>query len=100
MVIQFKRFEYLVSFGCLALLGYFAWHAAYGTRSYKYRDVLQVNVSFLERQLENVSNQRKTIEAQVTLLRPESIDPDLLDELARRDLDLAKPTDLVVHYSN
>jgi cell division protein FtsB len=100
MVIQFKRFEYLVSLGCLLLLGYFAWHAAYGARSYKFRDIQQVNVSFLQKQLEHITVQRKAIESQVTLVRPENLDPDMLDELARRDLDLVKSTDLVVHYSN
>jgi cell division protein FtsB len=100
MVIRFKRFDYLVTLACLALLGYFAWHAAYGARSYKFHDVLQVNANFLEKQLGNIMSQRKTIEAQVSLVRPENIDPDMLDELARRDLDLVKSTDLVVHYSN
>jgi cell division protein FtsB len=100
MVMRFKRFDYLVSVGCLLLLAYFAWHAAYGTRSYKFHDVLVVNSNFLAKQLEIMSDQRKAIEAQVSLVRPENIDPDMLDELARRDLDLAKSTDLVVHYSN
>jgi hypothetical protein len=35
------------------------------------------------------------LENKVVLLRPESIDPDLLDELARENLELAKPTDVV-----
>jgi cell division protein FtsB len=100
MVIELKRFEYVVSMACLALLGYFAWHAVYGARSYSYRDVLQVHLSFLEKQKEVIIAQRKAIEDRVVLVRPESVDPDLLDELVRRNLNLVKSTDLVVHYTN
>jgi cell division protein FtsB len=39
--------------------------------------------------------ERIRLENKVALLRPESIDPDLLDELARGTLELAKPGDVV-----
>ena len=44
---------------------------------------------------EALQAERMRLENKVALLRPESIDPDLLDELARGNLELAKPTDVV-----
>jgi cell division protein FtsB len=43
--------------------------------------------------------ERLRLENKVALLRPESIDPDLLDELARGKLELARPTDVVAFTS-
>ena len=46
-----------------------------------------------------VVTSRRQLEEKVALLRPESIDPDLLDEMARGQLQMARPSDLVV-YTN
>jgi cell division protein FtsB len=95
-IMGFKRFEFLVSFGCLVLLGYFAWTAFYGPRGYPYRDQLAKRITVLETELDDISTERKVIETQVALMRPESIDPDMLDELARKTLDLAATNEIVV----
>jgi cell division protein FtsB len=97
-IIGFKRFEVLVSFGCLVLLGYFGWHGFYGTRGYPYRDHLQQQTVVLSRDLDAIALQRKTKETRVALMRPESLDPDLLDELARKDLDMVGKNDIVVEF--
>ena len=91
-----RRFDIIVTCVCCALLGYFAWHACKGPRGFPYRDGLEVKVA-----LARPPNTRpcrasaQRLENKVALLRPESIDPDLLDELARGNLELAKPTDVV-----
>jgi cell division protein FtsB len=94
-----KRFEFLVSFGCLVMLGYFGWHAFYGTRGFPYREQLLKHSEMLTRELEGIATQRKTIETRVALMRPESIDPDLLDELARKDLNMVKQSDIIVQFT-
>lgn len=90
-----RRFDFIVTCVCCALLGYFAWHAWKGPRGFLYRDGLEVNVALLATRYEALHAERRRLEDKVTLLRPESIDPDLLDELARGHLELAKPTDVV-----
>jgi cell division protein FtsB len=97
---SFKRFELLVSFGCMVMLGYFAFYAFYGVRGYPYRDQLDVQFASLTNDFDSISAQRKAIESRVALLRPESVDPDLLDELARSNLDMANQNDIVVKFSN
>ena len=86
----------IVAGACLALLGYVAWQGVYGPRSFHYRDKLGRQYAQLQADLVAVSGQRAAREEQVQRLRPETIDADLVDELARRDLNMAAPSDFVV----
>jgi cell division protein FtsB len=90
-----RRFDLIVTCVCCGLLGYFAWHAWKGPRGFPYKDRLTADVAALETKYEDLHATRLKLENKVSLLRPESIDPDLLDELARGKLELAKPTDVV-----
>ena len=94
-----RRFDFVVTCVCCALLGYFGWHAYKGPRGFPYKDSLEVKVAGLKDKFEGLQKEREKLEGKVSLLRPESIDPDLLDELARGNLDLAKPTDVVAFTS-
>jgi cell division protein FtsB len=96
---RFKRLEVLVSFCCLAMLGYFGWYAFHGARGYPYRDRLVAQLEFTTQAASDMTRQRQTIEDRVKLMRPESIDPDLLDELARRVLYVGKSNDIIVKTS-
>ena len=90
-----RRFDLVVTCVCCALLGYFAWHAWKGPRGYPYRDGLEAKVAMLQLKYDGLRQQREKLEHRVSLLRPESIDPDLLDEMARAKLEMAKPGDVV-----
>ena len=90
-----RRFDLIVTMVCCALLGYFGLHAYKGPRGFPYRDGLEARLAVLKSRYENHHSERLRLESKVALLRPESIDPDLLDELARGNLELAKPTDVV-----
>ena len=57
---------------------------------------MQNAVHAAEVNLNQVRNDRMILEARVKKLRPDSIDPDLLDEEARKQLDVAKPNDMVI----
>ncbi len=95
-LVHLKKFELLVSFASAAMLGYLVWYGIYGARGFPLRDKLDVQLVQLKAESETILGQRQALEARVTLLRPESIDPDYLDELARRDLFLVKPSDVIV----
>lgn len=94
-----RRFDLVVTCVCCALLGYFGWHAYKGPRGFPYQEGLKVKLASLTDKYDSLHAQRLRTENKVTLLRPESIDPDLLDELARGNLELAKPTDVVAFTS-
>jgi cell division protein FtsB len=98
-VIRFKRFDYVVSMGCMTMLAYFAWQAFYSPRGYPYRDQLIAHIELLTKQRDEINGQRNSFESRVALMRPESIDPDMLDELVRKDLGMVKSTDVVVEFA-
>jgi|SRR5437868_109662 cell division protein FtsB len=91
-----RKFDLIVMTVCLSLLGYFGWHVYYGPRSFTHRDELVAKSTELEIKLTMVRDQRETLEHKVSLMRAQSIDPDMLDELARSTLDYGKPTDLII----
>ena len=93
------RLEFLVSIASLAVFGYLAWQGVYGPRSIHYRDNLANQLAQSKADFITVFNQRKMLEGRVQQMRPESVDADLLDEFARRNLNMAKPTDLVVNLN-
>ncbi len=90
-----RRFDFVVTCVCFALLCYFGWHAYEGPRGFPYKEAEEAKLAVLKVRHEALHTERLRMENKVTLLRPESIDPDLLDELARGQLELAKPTDVV-----
>ena len=90
------RFDFIITAACFALLGYLAWHAWHGPRGYPYRDRLLEETAVLQDQFAKVLSERTTLEQQVALLRPDHIDPDMLDQLARERLEMVRPNELVV----
>ena len=55
----------------------------------------EADISRLTRVRDDLRAEREDLERHVALLRPQSIDPDTVEELARRDLGYAYPNDLV-----
>ena len=92
-----RRFDLIVTCVCFAALGYFAWYAWKGPRGYPYQEHLQAKLALLDGKLAKIQTERQRLEHRVSLLRPESIDPDILDEMARSQLQLAKPGDLIIY---
>jgi cell division protein FtsB len=90
------RFEYLVTAGCLILLAYFAWHAWFGHRSYAYVRQLEASLANLKSVETSLGGQKQHMQNQVGLLRPESVDPDMLEEMARGKLGWVGANELIV----
>ena len=61
-----------------------------------YRDMLLARAGHLEGELAKLKSAQAALESRVQLMRPESIDPDMLDELARRTLEYVGPDDLII----
>src|SRR4029453_16599396 len=95
-----RKFDLIVMAVCISLLGYFGWHGYYGPRSFDQRDALAVKAAGLDAKLQTIHDQRQSLERRGSLMRPQSIDPDMLDELARTTLDYGKPGELIVKLPN
>jgi cell division protein FtsB len=90
------KFDLAVMLACLTLLGFFGWHAFYGSRGFAYKEQLTAKAEKLQVELDQLVSERRRIDSRVQLIRPESIDPDLLDELARRALNFSKPGEIIL----
>jgi cell division protein FtsB len=95
-ILRFRRYDVLVSLGCIALLSSFAWYANKGPRGFAYRDGLEIKIAELEVENAGLVAEKNALEKRVQLLRPEHIDRDMLEELARRDLRMVYPNELIV----
>jgi cell division protein FtsB len=91
-----RLFDGVVSFFCLLLYAYFSWHYYYGSRNLTILGTTEARAVELRAELQKEIDARRRLEAKVALLRPEHLDPDLLDEMARRILDFGTANELIV----
>lgn len=85
----------LLYLAVVGLIGYFAFHAYTGNYGLNARKGYEADISRLTRLRDDLKAEREDLNRHVALLRPESIDPDTVEELARRDLAFSYPNDLV-----
>jgi cell division protein FtsB len=78
-----------------ALVGYFGVNAYTGKYGLNARQELDQEIISLSSELARLKRERAEGEQRVSLLRSQSVDPDILDERARFQLDYANPHDLV-----
>jgi len=90
-------FDFTVTLACLSLLGFVVWHGYYGSRSLDKSKALEARVETLTASLDAIRSEREALEAHVRLLRPDGIDPDLVEQLAREQLGFSREGDLVLH---
>jgi cell division protein FtsB len=97
---RFHRYDILVSLACVALLSSFAWYAYKGPRGYAYGKTLDQTLLLLTEENAALATQREVLEKKVRFMRPERVDRDMLEELARIDLNMALPHELIVRNSH
>jgi cell division protein FtsB len=78
-----------------ALIGYFGVNAYTGKYGLHAQAALDQEMIALTAELARLKQERVTLEQRVSLLRAGSLDPDMLDERARFQLEFAHPRDLV-----
>lgn len=85
---QLLEHKYLVRKNILTILGmglcfYFSYHLVAGQRSYVRYLGLQQSITDLRKQSDSLRQEREDLESRVAMLRPASINKDLLEERAR-----------------
>src|SRR5215510_11315030 len=78
-----------------AIVGYFGINAYTGKYGLNARQELDQEIIALTSELARLKRERAEGEQRVSLLRADKIDPDMLDERARYQLQYVKPHDLV-----
>jgi cell division protein FtsB len=92
------RFFRVLGLYCIAaaMIAYFAFHAQHGNYGIEAGKALKEEISNLTVERDSLVAERTALEHRNQLLRANQIDPDLLEELARRDLAFALPNDLIM----
>jgi cell division protein FtsB len=80
----------------LALVGYFSYFAVFGNHGLLRWSRLQATVEAKQAELEKLSAERISLERKVSLMRPGSIDDDMLEEQARSRLGLTESDEVVI----
>ena len=89
-------FDICVFTALIAVIGYFSWAGYMGPRSYVHEQQIARQVAQVQAELKSVQQLKNAKDARVALLRPATIDPDMLDEMARKQLGFAFKSDLIV----
>ena len=82
--------------GAAALIFYFAYHAYTGDHGLLAQRNFEQDLRQLYQDLGELKAQRAALEHKVSLLAANQLDPDLLDEQGRRQLDFIHPKDIVL----
>jgi len=83
-----------------ALIGYFGVNAYTGKYGLNAQQELDAEMVRLTAELQRLKQDHVDAERRIALLRSDSLDPDMLDERIRAQLDFANPHDLVRMIKN
>ncbi|MCX5568490.1 MULTISPECIES: FtsB family cell division protein [Kaistia] len=86
----------ILPLGSLAVMGYFAYHSFNGDYGIWSRERMEREAIGLEKELAEMKAERLSLAARAQLLRPESLDPDMIDERARAKLNVVQADELVI----
>ena len=84
---------------CLFLVSYFGYHGMNGRYGYYAQIELGRKLARLEKKHKSLEKQKQALEHRISLLQPQSISRDLLDELVRKNLNLSDENDAII-WSN
>lgn len=79
-----------------AIMAYFTYHAMQGDRGLIAWWNLRYEIEQVDAELSQVASRKEILEHRVSLLRPESLDRDMLEERARLMLGAIHPKDVIV----
>ncbi len=81
---------------CIAAIGYFAFHALVGNTGLLSWSGYRQQKAELLVQSAQLKEHRANLEQKIALLNPHRVDPDLADELVRKDLGVVRADEVVV----
>ncbi|MBI3453995.1 MAG: septum formation initiator family protein [Rhodospirillales bacterium] len=77
-------------------VGYFVYHSIEGDRGLMAYVRLSGEIAQAQAQLDELAAERGAMERRVSLLRSDRLDPDMLEERARRVLNFARTDEIVI----
>ena len=77
-------------------MGYFTYHLVHGNHGLRAYWRLGEDLKQAETKYKDLMDQHNDLQKKVSLLRPDSLCPDLLEEQVRKNLGFVKPNELVI----
>jgi cell division protein FtsB len=81
---------------CASAIAYFGYYTVCGTRGLLALTDTRARLSIEQQRLASLTDDRKRLEHRIALLKPGSVDPDLVEELARQQLLGSAPGQIAV----
>jgi len=81
----------------LLLMVYFGYHIVQGERGLFSWMRLRQKIAESERHLAKIQSEKEELELRVSLMRPDSLDPDMLEQRAQEVLNLVPRGDIVIY---
>lgn len=95
-----KKFQQVIGpIIAITLLGYFVYHIVQGERGLLSWMRLKQKIELSEQKLKGVQEEQSLLEQRVYLMRPDSLDRDMLEEQARKYLNYGNKEELTIHDS-
>ena len=80
----------------LVLAFYFAFYMVFGPRGLLALHRMEKQLQAAQSEHEKLVTQRESLEKDVKLMRPDSLDPDMAEEQARKNLGYTRPEEIIV----
>ncbi len=93
---QRKTGRLIIPVLCAAFVAYFGFHAYHGQYGINSRERLEEQTARLQIQLGKLQAQRSELEKRVRLLHDGTLEKDMLDELARKALNMSDPDEVII----
>lgn len=88
--------ENLISLIGMCLVLYFTYHAIYGSRSLMQMISLKSQIETMSSERDRLTSERESLEQRVSMMRPGSLDRDLLEERARVVLGYKSENEMII----
>jgi cell division protein FtsB len=96
MMIAKRTWQTILSVLAACIVGYFLYHTIQGDHGWMAMLRLKNQVAASQDNLSELQKEHQDLDHRIHMMRPESVDPDLLDEESRKSLDYSKPKDIII----
>ena len=91
-----RTWQTITSVAGACIVGYFLYHTVQGDHGWMAMLRLQNQVAVAKDNLTKLQKEHQELDHRVQLMRPDHLDPDLLDEQSRKMLDYSKPNEVII----
>ena len=91
-----RTWQTVLSVAAACIVGYFLYHTVEGDHGWLAMHKLKNQVNDAHANLSQLQAEHQELDHRIQLMRPNSLDPDMLDEKSREMLNYSKPNEIIV----